>query len=276
MVAAGIDIGSTTGKAVILIDDRIIPGEIVTVATKPSVTAKLAMEAAMRNAGIQSMADLQYIISTGYGRLKVDFANENISEISCHARGAFHIFPSVRTIIDIGGQDCKAISLNAKGVILGFEMNERCAAGTGRFFQVMAKVLSCGLDGIGAAENMSPTPASISNQCSVFAESEIISLVNNDTPLPDIITGINKSVAARVSGQVRRVGLADDLVLTGGCYSNQGLRSALESALGLKVKDLPLDPQFMGALGAAVFAREKFEKQSAAINADAASVTNVQ
>ncbi len=259
MVAAGIDIGSTTGKAVILIDDRIIPGEIVTVATKPSVTAKLAMEAAMRNAGIQSMADLQYIISTGYGRLKVEFANANISEISCHAKGAFHILPSVRTIIDIGGQDCKAISLSDKGGILGFEMNERCAAGTGRFFQVMAKVLDCGLEGIGAAENMSPTPASISNQCSVFAESEIISLVNNDTPLPDIITGINKSVAARVSGMVRRAGLNDDLVLTGGCFNNHGLKHALEDALKIQIKELPMNPQFMGALGAAVFAREKYQ-----------------
>jgi (R)-2-hydroxyacyl-CoA dehydratese activating ATPase len=276
MITGGIDLGSTTGKAVILLDDRIVLGKIIMSTTKPAVTAQLAMDEALKNAGLASVADLQYIVSTGYGRLKVDFANENISEISCHARGAFHIFPSVRTIIDIGGQDCKAISLNAKGMILGFEMNERCAAGTGRFFQVMAKVLSCGLDGIGAAVNISQTPANISNQCSVFAESEIITLVNNDVPLPDIITGINKSVAARVSGQVRRVGLADDLVLTGGCYSNQGLRSALESALGLKVKDLPLDPQFMGALGAAVLAREKFEKQSAAMNADAAPVTNLQ
>lgn len=259
MVTAGIDIGSTTGKAVILIDERIILGEIITVTTKPSVTAQMAMDAALKNAGIQSIADLQYIISTGYGRLKVDFAHENISEISCHARGAFHILPSVRTIIDIGGQDCKAISLNDKGGILGFEMNERCAAGTGRFFQVMAKVLTCGLEGIGALENISLTPAGISNQCSVFAESEIISLVNNDTPLPDIITGINRSVAARVSGMIRRAGLADDLVLTGGCYNNHGLKHALEEALKIQLKELPMNPQFTGALGAAVFAREKYQ-----------------
>ncbi|MDD4603983.1 MAG: acyl-CoA dehydratase activase [Bacteroidales bacterium] len=257
MITAGIDIGSTTGKAVILIDDKIILGKIIPVTTKPAVTAQIALDEALKNAGLNSVADIQYIISTGYGRLKVDFANENISEISCHARGAFHLLPSVRTIIDIGGQDCKAISLNAKGGVLGFEMNERCAAGTGRFFQVMSKVLACGLEGIGAVENISQTPANISNQCSVFAESEVISLVNNDVPLPDIITGINRSVAARVSGLVRRAGLANDLVVTGGCYNNDGLKHALEGALAVKVTNLPLNPQFMGALGAAVFAHEK-------------------
>ena len=119
MITAGIDIGSTTGKAVILIDDRIILGKIIVVTTKPAVTAQMAIDGALKNAGLKSIADLQYIISTGYGRLKVEFANENISEISCHAKGAFHILPSVRTIIDIGGQDCKAIALNAKGGIPG-------------------------------------------------------------------------------------------------------------------------------------------------------------
>jgi len=257
VIVAGIDIGSTTGKAVVMIDDKIILGKIITVTTKPSVTAAMAMDEAIKNAGLSGIKDIEYVVSTGYGRQKVDFANENISEISCHGRGAFHVLPSVRTIIDIGGQDCKAISLSAKGAITSFEMNERCAAGTGRFFQVMAKVLTCGLDGIGSPINISPTPASISNQCSVFAESEIITLVNNDTPLADIITGINKAVANRVSALVRRVGIATDIALTGGCSSNQGLRAQLELSLGAKMKNLPIDPQFMGALGAAVFARDK-------------------
>jgi predicted CoA-substrate-specific enzyme activase len=262
MIVAGIDIGSTTGKAVVMIDDKIILGKIITVTTKPSITASMAIDEAIKNAGLSGIKDIEYIVSTGYGRQKVDFANENISEISCHGRGAFHTLSSVRTIIDIGGQDCKAISLSAKGVTTSFEMNERCAAGTGRFFQVMAKVLTCGLGGIGSLENISQTPASISNQCSVFAESEIISLVNNDTPLPDIITGINKAVANRVSSLVRRVGIADDVVLTGGCSSNHGLTAQLEISLGIKIKPLPLDPQFMGAIGAAVFAMEKKKAQS--------------
>jgi predicted CoA-substrate-specific enzyme activase len=257
MPVGGIDLGSTTGKAVVIIDDKIILGSIVAATPKPAVTAQLAMDAALKNAGLSSVKDLGYVVSTGYGRLKVDFANENISEISCHAKGAFHLMPSVRTIIDIGGQDCKAISLNAKGGTLGFEMNERCAAGTGRFFQVMAKVLGCGLDGISATENISATPASISNQCSVFAESEIISLVNNDVSLPDIVTGINHAVSSRVSSLARRAGVADDVVITGGCHNNFGLIDALENSLGVKIKQLPLDPQFAGALGAAIFARDK-------------------
>ena len=257
MIVAGIDLGSTTGKAVVLVDDKIILGDIITATTKPAVTAQMAMDSALRNAGITSVQECAYIVSTGYGRLKVDFANENISEISCHARGAFHLMPTVRTVIDIGGQDCKAISVNDKGAILGFEMNERCAAGTGRFFQVMAKVLACGLEGIGASTNISSTPATISTQCTVFAESEIISLVNNDVPLPDIITGINRSVASRVGSLARKVGVADDLVLTGGCHRNEGLIVALNDVLGVTIRKLPIDPQFMGAVGAAVFAQGK-------------------
>ena len=257
MITGGIDLGSTTGKAVVIMDDKIILGNIVMATPKPAVTAQLAMKAALDNAGLSSVKELDYIISTGYGRLKVEFANENISEISCHAKGAFHLMPSVRTIIDVGGQDCKAISLSEKGATLGFEMNERCAAGTGRFFQVMAKVLGCGLEGIGSSVNISETPASISNQCSVFAESEIITLVNNDVSLPDIVTGINRSVASRVSSLARRAGVADDVVITGGCYMNEGLITALELSLGVKIKKLPLNPQFMGALGAAVFAKDK-------------------
>jgi len=257
MIVAGIDLGSTTGKAVVLVDDKIFLGDIIMSTPKPALTAQLAMDAALKNAGLSSVKDLSYIVSTGYGRLKVDFANENISEISCHAKGAFYAMPSVRTVIDIGGQDCKAISLSDKGAVLGFEMNDRCAAGTGRFFQVMAKVLACGLDGIGDPANISKTPASISSQCSVFAESEIITLVNNDISLPDIITGINKAVASRVSSLARRVGVSEDVVISGGCYNNAGLRAALEDSLGMKITKLLLNPQFMGALGAAVLAKGK-------------------
>ncbi len=262
MIVGGCDLGSTTGKAVVIIDDKVILGNIIMSTPKPAVTAKMAMDEAIQNAGLSSIKNLDYVVSTGYGRLKVEFANENISEISCHAKGAFYVNPSVRTIIDIGGQDCKAISLNERGATLGFEMNERCAAGTGRFFQVMAKVLGCGLEGIGSSANISATPASISNQCSVFAESEIITLVNNDIPMSDIITGINRAVASRVSSLARRAGVADNVVITGGCHGNDGLVNALELSLGVKINKLSLDPQFMGALGAAVFAMEKFKAKA--------------
>lgn len=261
MIVGGCDLGSTTGKAVVMIDDEIFLGDIVTATTKPALTATLAMDSALRKAGLTNTGQIEFIVGTGYGRLKVPFANDNVSEISCHGRGAFHAMPSVRTIIDIGGQDCKAISLNDRGTTTSFEMNERCAAGTGRFFQVMAKILTCGLEGIGSPDNISPTPANISNQCSVFAESEVITLINDETPLPQIISGINTSVANRVSSLVRRVGVQDDLVLTGGCSRNEGLKAALEKALAVQVKKLPLDPQFMGALGAAIFARDKRRDQ---------------
>ncbi len=257
MIVGGVDIGSTTAKAVILRGDEIILGTILRVTTKPEHTANLAMEEALKKAGLSSVQELDYVVATGYGRQKTTFANENISEISCHARGAWHVCPSVRTIIDIGGQDCKSMSVTEKGTVAGFEMNDRCAAGTGRFFDVMAKVLTCGYDGISSLQNVSETPAHITSQCSVFAESEVISLVNNDVPLADIITGINLSVAGRAGGLLRRVGVKSDVVMTGGCSRNAGLIHALEKALGVPILMLPVDPQFMGAVGAAVFARDK-------------------
>ncbi len=263
MIVGGCDLGSTTGKAAILVDDALFLGDIITATPKPAVTATMAMDSAVKKAGLKSIADVEFIIGTGYGRLKVPFANDNVSEISCHGRGAFYACATVRTIIDIGGQDCKAIGINAKGGVVGFEMNERCAAGTGRFFQVMAKILTCGMDGIGSAANISATPVSISNQCSVFAESEIITLINDEKPLPDIITGINQSVAKRVSALVRRVGVNAEVTLTGGCSKNEGLVKALEKELGASIKKLPLDPQSMGAIGAAVIARDKWKAQLA-------------
>ena len=276
MITAGIDLGSTTGKAAIIKDGKIILGEIVNCTTKPEETAKLAMDAALKNAGLSSVKDLDYIISTGYGRYKVEFANEDISEITCHAKGAFYVDPTVRTVIDIGGQDCKATALGPKGMPVAFEMNERCSAGTGRFFSVMAGALGCGFDGIGSAANISKTPAQISSQCSVFAESEVISLINNEVPLPDISTGINISIAGRVSTLARRAGVNDKLVVTGGCYSNEGLRQALSQALNVTVVVLPVNPQFMGAVGAAVLAAEKLAKiatQTAAAAATAPVAT---
>jgi predicted CoA-substrate-specific enzyme activase len=263
MIVGGCDLGSTTGKAAILIDDQLFCGDIISATTKPALTATLAMDSAIKKAGLKSIADLEAIVGTGYGRLKVPFATDNVSEISCHGRGAFWACPTVRTVIDIGGQDCKAISLNDKGGVTQFEMNERCAAGTGRFFQVMAKVLTCGLEGIGSTANISANPVSISNQCSVFAESEVITLINEEKPLPDIISGINKSVANRVSSLVRRVGVNNDVTLTGGCSKNEGLVHALEKLLGVTFKRLPVDPQSIGAIGAAVIAREKRQIQLA-------------
>lgn len=257
MIVGGCDIGSTTGKAVIMKDGEIIASTIIPSTTKPEETARIAMDEALKQAGLSSIDDLDYIVGTGYGRLKVQFAKENISEISCHARGAHWMSPTVRTVVDIGGQDCKVMSISAEGKVVEFVMNDRCAAGTGRFFEGMARVLDCGLEGISSLENQGAEPATITSQCSVFAESEVVTLINEGNDLKGIIAGINNSVAGRLNSMVRKVGLVEDVALTGGCAKNAGLAKALEKHLKVTVKQLPQDPQIAGAVGAALIAAEK-------------------
>jgi len=259
MLFGGCDVGSTTGKAVILDGTSVVAHFITPSTTNPEKTARFAMDEAVKIAGLASYDDLRYIVGTGYGRLKVPFANENVSEITCHARGAHWLNPAVRTVVDIGGQDCKVMSVDKNGRVLEFAMNDRCAAGTGRFFEAMARVLNCGLEGISALDQQGSNPASITSQCSVFAESEVITLIAEGIELPNIVAGINNSVANRLFSMVRRIGLTKELALTGGCSKNEGLAQALEKKLGISVTLLPQDPQIAGAVGAALIAREKAE-----------------
>jgi (R)-2-hydroxyacyl-CoA dehydratese activating ATPase len=257
MIVGGCDVGSTTGKAVILNDSLIVSHFIMASTTRPAETARMAMDEAIKRAGLGSLDELDYVVGTGYGRLKVPFANDNVSEITCHARGAHWMNPAVRTVVDIGGQDCKVMSVDEQGRVIEFAMNDRCAAGTGRFFEGMARVLGCGLEGISSLDNQGSNPATISSQCSVFAESEVVTLINEGIDLPDIIAGINNSVANRLYAMVRRIGLVKELVLTGGCSKNAGLAHALEKKLQASVTMLPQDPQIAGAVGAALIASEK-------------------
>jgi len=259
MLVGGCDVGSTTGKAVVKNETSVVSHFIIPATTKPEETARLVMSEAIRMAGLSSLDDLEYIVGTGYGRLKVPFANENVSEITCHARGAHWLKPAVRTVVDIGGQDCKVMSLDARGRVLEFVMNDRCAAGTGRFFEAMARVLSCGLEGISSHANQGGNPATITSQCSVFAESEVVTLINEGVDPTNIIAGINKAVANRLYSMVRRVGLTEELALTGGCSKNEGLARALEMKLGVTVTTLSQDPQLAGAVGAALIAGEKLK-----------------
>lgn len=261
MVVGGCDIGSATGKAVVLKNGTIASYVIIPSTTNPQKTALIAMEEAIRKAGLSSLSDLDYIVGTGYGRLKVPFANENVSEITCHAKGAHWLCPTVRTVLDIGGQDCKAISLDDKGKVVDFVLNDKCAAGTGRFFESMARVLDCGLEDLSALCLQSGNPAVITSQCSVFAESEVITLINEGANLADIAAGIHNSIANRLVSMLRRVGIIEDVALTGGCAKNRGLVKALEDKLGIKVKTLPSDPQIAGAIGAALIAKERFLRQ---------------
>lgn len=261
MIVGGVDIGSATGKAVVMKDGEVIASQLIQATTVPVQTANLVMEQALARAGLPSIDHLEKVVCTGYGRLKVPFADENVSEITCHARGAHWMAPNTRTVVDIGGQDCKVISVSDKGSVLNFVMNDRCAAGTGRFFEGMARALSCGLEGISSLDNQGEDPAVITNQCSVFAESEVVTLVNEGVDLKNIIAGINKSVAARLNSMVRRVGLVKELVLTGGCSKNEGLARALAAKLDVAIEKLPQDPQLAGALGAAVIAEQKLKRR---------------
>ncbi|MGB3128777.1 MAG: acyl-CoA dehydratase activase [Dehalococcoidia bacterium] len=262
MLVGGCDVGSATGKAVVMKDGEIISYVIIPSTTKPEVTARTVMDEAIKKAGLSSIDDLDYIVGTGYGRLKVPFANENISEITCHARGAHWLSPTVRTVVDIGGQDCKVMSRDEKGKVLEFVMNDRCAAGTGRFFEAMARVLDCGLEGLSSLSLQGKNPSTITSQCSVFAESEVVTLINEGVELVDIVAGLHNSIAGRLNAMVRKVGLVEDIALTGGCAKNDGLAKALEEKLGVAVKKLPQDPQIAGAIGAALIAEERLNRQS--------------
>ena len=262
MIVGGLDIGSATGKAIVMKDGDIVGSTVLPSTVHPTKTAQIVMGQAIEQAGLSSIDHLDNVICTGYGRLNISFAEENLSEISCHARGAQWMVPAIRTVIDVGGQDCKVISVSDKGTVLEFKMNDRCAAGTGRFFEAMARALCCGLEGISSLANQGDEPCTISNQCSVFAESEVVTLVNEGIPLPNIIAGINVSVASRLTSMSRRVGVVEDVALTGGCSKNLGLAAALEKKLSIELVELPHDPQIAGALGAALFAADRLAAES--------------
>ena len=255
----GCDAGSTYTKCVI-IDEN---GKIAAAVTKrsrinPVLSAKDALDEAVSQVdGLNSAEELTYLIGTGYGRNKVPFADENISEISCHGMGVHIAAPEVKAIIDIGGQDVKGIAIDTDGTVLNFSMNDKCAAGTGRFFESMARAFEMSLDEFSklslAAKNVIPITA----QCAVFAESEVISLVGEGKPMEEIAAVIELSVAKRCFVMAKKAGVVDSVTLTGGCAKNEGLKQAIEKVLKVKAVELPIDPQLMGALGAAEYARQK-------------------
>jgi predicted CoA-substrate-specific enzyme activase len=257
----GCDIGSTYGKAVIMdMDGQIIGSAIVRSKLDPGQTAEIAVIAAIADCDRPELTDRScfgHIIGTGYGRNRVEFASENISEISCHAMGVHVTDPQVRTIIDIGGQDMKGISIDADGGVAQFAMNDKCAAGTGRFFESMIRVFDLSFEEFSALSLRAKKVVAISSQCSVFAESEVVSLVAQKHASADIAAGIQSSVAKRCFTLLKSAGVKPGITMTGGCAKNLGLKKALEKVLRTEIVSLPLDPQLMGALGAAEFARRK-------------------
>jgi len=258
MIVAGCDVGSLTGKAVILNDGEILSYSIVPTTPKPEITAQNAMNDVLQKVNL-SLDDVEFIVGTGYGRVKIPFAHDQISELTCHGLGAHSFIPSVRTIIDVGGQDCKVIKVDKNGKILDFAMNDKCAAGTGRFLEVMARTLELKLEELGPISLESKDQAKITAQCSVFAETEVVSLMADGIEVSDIVAGIHDAVASRIMSLVYRVGLEEDLTITGGVAKNIGVVTYLEKRLGINSKKLPVDPQIIGALGAAITAKEKLK-----------------
>ena len=244
-------------KAVILAED-IIASVIGPTGPEQRILADRVMEQALHQAGL-AFAALTYIISTGYGRINVPFADKQVTEISCHARGVVHLFPEARTIIDIGGQDSKAITIDAAGKPINFIMNDKCAAGSGRFVEVIADSLGLDLDQVGDISLQSANPAQISNICTIWAQQEVTARLVEGAPVPDLIAGVLRSLADRVARMVKRLKVQQQIILTGGGGKNKGLVQALREQLGEEIL-VPPEPLITGALGAALLGKELFEK----------------
>ncbi len=260
MIVAGIDIGSRATKAVLLNKTALISSVICDTGPESVKTSESAMQALLKETGL-TLKDVEYTVATGYGRILVPFANENISEISCHARGVNHCFPSVRTILDMGGQDCKAIRCDEHGRMVNFVMNDKCAGGTGRFLEIIAEVLNVPLSSIGEVALESRSNIPFNTICAVFAKSEAISYLRRGASKGDILAGLHEAIATRSVNLLKRVSIEKDFSISGGIAKNKGMVQKLKEKVGLEPL-LAEDPQLMGALGAALFARERGQSRN--------------
>ena len=261
MIVAGCDVGSLTAKAVVMKNKRIIGSTIIKSKPRPQDSADTVMAEALGSAGI-SKDDVQYCIGTGYGREKINFVNEVVSEIKCHGKGARWMLPSAETIIDIGGQGCKTMRLNDNGNVQRFSTNDKCAAGTGRFLEVMAKVLNIEIDELGRLSSKSKNPITLSSTCTVWAQADIIKYINSGISIEDIGAGINTAMANRVAILVNAVDPQGDIFMTGGVAKNTGVVSTLGKLIGKRIKKVrKADPQLAGAIGAALLSMEKLKNR---------------
>ncbi|HJM48396.1 MAG TPA: acyl-CoA dehydratase activase [Alphaproteobacteria bacterium] len=251
--AGGVDVGSTQTKAVIVDDDGTIVGRSL-IETGADVTkaAEVAYQLALAES-IAEDADVGYVIGTGYGRYKVTFGDRQVTEISCHGRGAAHMFPGTKTVLDMGGQDSKAIRIQPNGEIVDFCMNDKCAAGTGRFLGAASDALEIPLDDLGPTALNSEKPVRISTTCTVFAEAEVLSWLGKGKKIEDILWGVHQSIAARSFGLLRRVGIEDEITFSGGVALNVGMIKAMEEKLERSL-NVSGESHYMGALGAALYA----------------------
>ena len=251
--AAGVDVGSTQTKAVIIDEQKRIVSRALTETGANVIRAAESAFAEALVSGDLREEEVEYVVGTGYGRYKVTFGNTQVTEISCHGRGAVHMFPATRTVVDMGGQDTKAIRVSATGEIVDFCMNDKCAAGTGRFLGAASAALDIPLDELGPTALQGERPVKISTTCTVFAESEVLSWLGKGKKIEDILLGVHKSIAARSAGLLRRVGIEDEVTFTGGVAKNTAMVATLNERLDVQV-NVSDDSHYMGALGAALFA----------------------
>lgn len=252
--AAGVDVGAASGEVLIWDGEQIVAYSIVPTGFNSRRAAYQALDEALAGSGV-ARDQIASIVATGYGRIAIDYAHRQVTEISCYARGMNHLHPEVRTIIDIGGQDSKAISVSAEGRVVDFLMNDKCAAGTGRFLEVMAKALELDVQQLGEISLLARNPHQVSSTCTVFAESEVVTLVAQGVDREDIVAGLHSAIAKRTMSMVRRLGLVPPVAMAGGVAKNRGVVKALEEELGEPLI-VPAEPQIVGALGAALLAME--------------------
>lgn len=251
--AAGVDVGSTQTKAVIIDEGRnIIARALIDTGANVVRAAENVYVEALQVSRLQEQ-EIEYIVGTGYGRYRVTFGNTQVTEISCHGRGAVHIFPNTQTVLDMGGQDTKAIRVSTEGEILDFCMNDKCAAGTGRFLGAASAALDIPLDNLGPTALEAKNPVKISTTCTVFAESEVLSWLGKGKKIEDILLGVHQSIASRSIGLLRRVGIEEEMTFTGGVARNIGMVQVLNDTLGFQL-NVSEDSHYMGAIGAALFA----------------------
>ena len=259
MYYGGIDVGSLTAEAVVVNNGRVVAGERIGVLPNPVDSARTVMQRLLEKNNL-AWSDLGYVISTGYGREKIEsagLARENVSEISCHGYGAFCVMPEVRTIIDIGGQDAKVIKLTPDGELSNFVMNDKCAAGTGHFLELMSRALGVSLDELGPLALRSRRPVEMSSRCSIFVETEVIHHLQRGVDRADVAAGVNRAMAERVAALARRVQVEPHVMLTGGVAKNPAVRAELEKMLKVRLLSPPIDPQLIGAYGAARLAQQR-------------------
>jgi len=251
---AGVDLGSTMTKVVIIDRDGVIRARVEAhTGAEHRRLANKVMEQALKQAELP-FEKVTYIVATGYGRINVPFADRQITELSCHARGVTSLFPAARTALDIGGQDAKGLKIR-DGKLINFVMNDKCAAGTGRFLEVIASTLGLKLEELGDISLKSQSRVNISNTCTIFAQQEVISRLSEGVPVEDIVAGLHQAIASRAVGMLRRLGIEDEIVFTGGVAKNKGVVRAVQENLGRQVL-VPDDPLISGALGAALLAKE--------------------